>query len=107
MRIETVEWTKSQPLAEDYLHNYSKISSLYELSPWEARSWEQRAEWLGAGKDAPRAGRSALADALLQFNERAGNKPAALEAIGEPRRRGVPAGGGPPTGRFGGPLLVR
>jgi bacillithiol synthase len=106
MRIETVQWRHSQPLAKDYIHQFDKVSEQFDYHPWEVDKWAKRAAWLDAALDAPRADSSLVADALLAYNERIGNKPAALAAIGELRRGALAVVGGQQAGLFGGPLLT-
>ncbi|TCZ75543.1 bacillithiol biosynthesis cysteine-adding enzyme BshC [Paenibacillus albiflavus] len=53
MRLEIVSQTRNQPLAEDYIENYVKVSEFYEYNPWDQGEWERRASdltraWCGA-----------------------------------------------------------
>ncbi|MFH5182819.1 hypothetical protein ACHHV8_09400 [Paenibacillus sp. TAB 01] len=63
MKIESIHWRSSQPLTEDYVHNYSKVSSLFDYNPWDSRSLQERAVWLdqerGAAAEPAAAGGSA------------------------------------------------
>lgn len=109
MRLDAVEWKKTQPLAEDYVKNLPSVSERFDFLPWDKTEWKRRADWLDAfeADRSSRADRTGLLDALLRFNEKIGNAPEAMEAL---KRLADPSAlavvGGQQAGLFTGPLMV-
>lgn len=109
MRLDAVEWKKTQLFAEDYLKNLPSVSGRFDFLPWDKTEWKRRADWLDgfdAGRPS-RADRAGLIDALQRFNEHIQNAPEALRAV---HRLADPATlavvGGQQAGLFTGPLMV-
>jgi bacillithiol biosynthesis cysteine-adding enzyme BshC len=106
MNIQKVEWKSSQPLAEDYIHRFAKVESLFEYNPWDEDSWKRRASWLDTERRLA-ADRAQLSEVLLQFNRSIGCDDEALSSV---RRLADPETltvvGGQQAGLFTGPLLV-
>ncbi|MEX2462452.1 MAG: bacillithiol biosynthesis cysteine-adding enzyme BshC [Paenibacillaceae bacterium] len=106
MRVEEYPWTKSQALAEDYVHNMEKTRAIFPYHLSDEASWTKRATWL----DQPNrfsANRTELTKALLAYNTCIGNSSEALENVRklqDPNTLTVV--GGQQTGLFTGPLLV-
>ncbi|WP_409341256.1 bacillithiol biosynthesis cysteine-adding enzyme BshC [Paenibacillus sp. MBLB4367] len=103
MKIETVRWPKSQPLAEQYTSALEDVQTLYDYAP---EAWTERAEWLDNGRTTG-VSRAELTELLLAFNEKMENAPEAIENIRllrDPRTLVVV--GGQQAGLFTGPLLV-
>lgn len=106
MKQEAYEWKQSQPMAEDYLHQFHKVKDLYDFDPWAEDVWLRRAEWLDR-EEATHADRQAVADALRRYNESAANAPEAMENIAKlSDSRTLAVVGGQQAGLFTGPLLV-
>ncbi|ULL17603.1 bacillithiol biosynthesis cysteine-adding enzyme BshC [Paenibacillus sp. H1-7] len=106
MNIQSIHWKSSQPMTEDYIRNYDKVSSLYDYNPWDSSSWQERADWLDRGR-AKAADREQVADVLAAFNQRLHNAPEAMQAIEQLRDdRAVCIVGGQQAGLLTGPALV-
>lgn len=106
LKVESIHWESSQPIAEDYIRHFDKVSALYDYNPWNGDSWQERAEWLDRGRQAA-ADREQVADVLSAFNKRLRNAPEALAAIEQLRdRRTLCIVGGQQAGLFTGPVLV-
>lgn len=106
LKVQSIHWKSSQPITEDYIRNYDKVSSLYDYNPWDRSSWQERADWLDRGRTKA-ADRDRVADVLTAFNKRLHNAPEAMQAIEELRNeRAVCIVGGQQAGLFTGPALV-
>lgn len=106
MKVESWNWTKNQPLAETYIHQYHQVQSLYEYDHRNDSSWVERAEWLDRTRGS-RADRNRLADALRQYNLSIGASPAALANVEKLRdERALVVVGGQQSGLFTGPALA-
>lgn len=107
MHIEAWHWRKSQPLAEDYLHQFDRVRHLYEYDPWDDASWVRRAAWLDSHGSRFRANRSKLIEALKSYNERMGGTSETMRSLEHLRdERTLAIVGGQQAGLFGGPALV-
>ena len=96
---------RNQPISEDYVSQFEKVSGLYEYAP-TPESWTPRAEWLDRSAET-RVGRSRLAAALRQYNASIGNTTFANEAIDALEDdRTLAVVGGQQAGLFTGQLLV-
>jgi len=106
LKIESIHWRSSQPLTEDYVHNYSKVSSLFDYNPWDSRSLQERAVWLDQERGAA-ADRQQLAEVLLSYNKAVHNAPEALQAVEQLKdARTLCIVGGQQAGLFTGQALV-
>jgi bacillithiol biosynthesis cysteine-adding enzyme BshC len=106
MKLEHMHWKQTQPLAEDYIHDYSKVQELFEYNPWVSQSVEERAAWLDQQNtiSAPREG---VVQALEQYNLRFPNSANVIESIHRLRQsETLVIVGGQQAGLFTGPLLV-
>lgn len=96
---------RNQPISEDYVSQFAKVSGLYEYEP-VPESWTPRAEWLDRSSQT-RVERHRLAAALRQYNASIGNTPLAHEAIDALEDdRTLAVVGGQQAGLFTGQLLV-
>lgn len=106
MRVEEISLKSGQPLTEDYVHHYAKVSALFDYNPWDEAAWKERAAYLDRERPAG-ADRDGLADALKSFNLRVGNGKEALESVERLRdERSLVIVGGQQAGIFTGPMLV-
>ncbi|WP_282941519.1 bacillithiol biosynthesis cysteine-adding enzyme BshC [Paenibacillus sp. RC67] len=106
MKVESIHWKSSQPITEDYVHQFDKVSSLFDYNPWDGSSWAARAEWLDHGRQLA-ADRGQIADVLSAFNARLHNAPEAMQAIEKLRdEQTLCIVGGQQAGLFTGQALV-
>ncbi|OXM86059.1 bacillithiol biosynthesis cysteine-adding enzyme BshC [Paenibacillus rigui] len=106
MRIESIHWKSSQPLTEDYVHNYDKVSSLFDYNPWDGMSLQERANWLDQERGAA-ADRFQLAEVLTRYNQAIHNAPEAIQAVEQLKdKRTLCIVGGQQAGLFTGQALV-
>lgn len=77
MRIEEMDLSRLNRLAEDYHHAFDKVSSFFESSPFATASYNDRIEDL-QNRVFPRQD---LIQALLSYNQSVGNHAEALENI--------------------------
>ncbi len=106
MKLAHIHWKQTQPLAEDYIHDYSKVQELFEYNPWMTQSLQERAAWLDQ-QIRISAPREALVQALEQFNLRFSNSTKVIESIHRLRQKEtLVIVGGQQAGLFTGPLLV-
>lgn len=106
LKVESIHWKSSQPITEDYVHQFDKVSTLFDYNPWDGSSWAARAEWLDHGRQSA-ADRGQIADVLSAFNARLHNAPEAMHAIEQLRdERTLCIAGGQQAGLFTGPALV-
>ncbi|UQZ87045.1 hypothetical protein SK3146_06338 [Paenibacillus konkukensis] len=106
LKVESIHWKSSQPITEDYVHDYGKVSALFDYNPWTGSSWAERADWLDNGR-AFAADRNRIADVLSVFNRRLNNAPEALDAIEMLRSNdALCIVGGQQAGLFTGQALV-
>ena len=106
LKIESIHWKSSQPITEDYVHQFDKVSSLFDYNPWDGSSWAARAEWLDHDRQIA-ADRGQIADVLSAFNARLHNAPEAMEAIEKLRdEQTLCIVGGQQAGLFTGQALV-
>ncbi|WP_028549273.1 bacillithiol biosynthesis cysteine-adding enzyme BshC [Paenibacillus sp. UNC451MF] len=106
MKVESIHWKSSQPITEDYVHQYDKVSSLFDYNPWDGSSWAARAEWLDHRRQSA-ADRGQIADVLSVFNSRLQNAPEAMQAVEKLRdERTLCIVGGQQAGLFTGQALV-
>ncbi|QGQ95765.1 bacillithiol biosynthesis cysteine-adding enzyme BshC [Paenibacillus psychroresistens] len=106
MRVEEYPWSKSQALAEDYVHNIEKARAIFPYHPSVEANWSKRAKWLDQSNRFT-ANRSELVKVLLEYNKIIGNTSEAIEnikSLEDPSTLAVV--GGQQTGLFTGPLLV-
>lgn len=109
MRMEAIEWKKSQPITEDYVTHFEKVKGRFEYAPFQVSELRRRAAWLddAADKQRPTERRAALVEALVQLNERLGNAPQALDRIRElASSETLAVVGGQQAGLLTGQLLV-
>jgi bacillithiol biosynthesis cysteine-adding enzyme BshC len=106
MRVEEYPLSKSQALAEDYVHNLEKTRAIFPYHPSVEANWVNRTKWLDQSNRFT-ANRSELTKVLLEYNTVIGNTPEALENIRLLQDSNTLAVvGGQQTGLFTGPLLV-
>ncbi|MEX2104028.1 MAG: bacillithiol biosynthesis BshC, partial [Bacilli bacterium] len=106
MKLEHMHWKQTQPLAEDYIHDYEKVQELFEYNPWVPHSLQERAAWLDQ-QTAISAPREAVVQALEQYNLKFPNSAKAVESIHRLRQsETLVIVGGQQAGLFTGPLLV-
>lgn len=106
MKLQHIHWKHTQPLAEDYIHDYSKVQELFEYNPWESQSLQSRATWLDQ-QTAISAPREAVVLALEEYNLRFPNSAKVIESIHRLRQsKALVIVGGQQAGLFTGPLLV-
>ncbi|MCY9588612.1 bacillithiol biosynthesis cysteine-adding enzyme BshC [Paenibacillus chitinolyticus] len=106
MPWKAYQWKKSQPLTEDYIHHFDRVSALFDYNPWDKGSLHRRAEAV-RHTEGNRADRKRLAEVLLEYNRRIGNQETALSAAaGLAEENSLTVVGGQQAGLFGGPLLV-
>jgi bacillithiol biosynthesis cysteine-adding enzyme BshC len=105
-KVESIHWKSSQPLTEDYVQDYGKVSHLFEYDPWNESSWAERADWLDREQRLA-ADRGQLADVLLKYNKGIGNVPEALQAVEKLKQsETLCIVGGQQAGLFTGQALV-
>ncbi|MEX2414664.1 MAG: bacillithiol biosynthesis cysteine-adding enzyme BshC [Paenibacillaceae bacterium] len=106
MKLEHIRWKQTQPLAEDYIHDYSKVQDLFEYNPCISQSLQERAAWLDQ-QTTISAPREAVVQALEQYNIRFPNSANVIESIHRLRQsETLVIIGGQQAGLFTGPLLV-
>lgn len=107
MQLAEAVRTKSQPLAEDYIHHFEKVAERFDYHPWQDGEWARRADWLSSPRE-EQAPRSSVAEVLRAFNRKHGNNHAAVQASLEllSREETLVVTGGQQAGLFTGPLLV-
>jgi bacillithiol synthase len=106
MRMEEISLKSSQPLTEDYVQQFAKVSALYDYNPWDEAAWKARATYIDQERPAG-SDRNQLADALKSFQEKVGGAEEALQAVELLRDpRSLVIVGGQQAGHLTGPLLV-
>lgn len=104
--MEAMLWRPGQTLAERYMHDYEVVAPRYDHDWRQDDAFLARAAGLDR-TDAHRAPREAVANALIDYNQRIGNDPAAIAAIDQLRQRDtLVVCGGQQAGLLTGPLLV-
>lgn len=108
MQVETFNWQKNQPLAEDYIQQKERASALFDSHYKDPSAWEKRAAWLtGSDSRAPHADRKELVRILTNYNQRIGNSVSTLEAIAALEdSETLVVVGGQQAGLFTGQLMV-
>src|SRR5690554_901254 len=106
MKLEQMHWKQTQPLAEDYIYDYTKVQPLFEYNPWATESLHQRAAWLDQ-RTSISAPREEVAQALEQYNRRFSNSDKVVESLHKLRQNEtLVVVSGQQAGLFTGPLLV-
>lgn len=62
MRLEIVKHIRNQPLADDYIQSYSKVSDFYEYNLWDEGEWQRRASDLTRAWGELQAGANAASE---------------------------------------------
>ena len=107
MKLHRMHWKQTQPLAEDYIHNYSKVQELFEYDPWTSKSLQARAAWLDDKQARISAPRELVIQALEKYNLKFPNSEKVIESIHRLRQNEtLVIIGGQQAGLFTGPLLV-
>ncbi len=106
MEFKYIHWKQNQPIAEDYVHAFKRVSDLFEYHHTDPDAYSARAQWLDqhAGM---RANPAEVAAALNAYQERIGNHPNALRSIAQlTQPQTLAVVGGQQAGLFSGQLLV-
>src|SRR5690606_26764255 len=80
MQFQYIHWPQNQPVAELYQHEFSRVRELYEYDYRDRNAYTQRAQWLDQS-DRRKAASDDVVQALLAYNESAGNHVNALQAV--------------------------
>lgn len=105
MHIQPVHLPRRHSLSDLYIHDFERVSALYEYPPYRQDSFDRR--WQEVTLAENRADRSALAEALHAYNERVNRHEAVLDNIRLLERRdSVVVIGGQQAGVMTGPLYT-
>lgn len=106
MEFHSIHWRQNQAIAEAYIHSFDEVRTLYAYDWRDDAAIGARAERLDRQTDL-RAPAEAVVNALVGYNERIGNDPAAVDSIRRLGEKGtLVVVGGQQAGLLTGPLLV-